>query len=91
MLPALVAVTVTWQLPDNRLQVGEENVTRPAPDTLPQVTVPVGEYPLTVAVHVTGTPMLSDVEEHVIVTVVTAFPTWSTWVPELGPLPRSPP
>jgi len=91
--PAMVAVTVTEQVraPDDGVQASEENVTLPAPDTLAQVTVPVGEYPLTVAVHVTGTPTLSVVEEHVIVTVGSSFPTLSPWVPELGVLFESPP
>jgi hypothetical protein len=36
-------VTVTEQLPDNSVQVVEENVTLPVPETFDQVIVPVGE------------------------------------------------
>ena len=83
-------MTVTRQFPDDSVQVFEGKVTSPVPDTLAQVTVPVGEYPLTVAVHVAGTPTLI-LEEHAIVTVDNSFPTSSPRVPELGVLFGSPP
>jgi hypothetical protein len=49
-LPAVVPVIVMEQLPFVRVQVIELNVTEPVPDW-DQVTVPVGENPFTVALH----------------------------------------
>jgi hypothetical protein len=53
ILPAAVPLTVTEHFPEDSLQVVEENVTFPVPETFDQVMVPVVRYPpLTVTVHV---------------------------------------
>jgi hypothetical protein len=61
------------QLPDDRLQVVEENVI--LPETFDQVTVPVIDEsaPDTAAVHVTGTPVLNVDSVHDSVRTVAAF------------------
>jgi hypothetical protein len=54
-VPALFPVIVTVQVPLERVQLlTETNLTEPAPPfTWDQVTTPVGEYPVTLAVHLT--------------------------------------
>lgn len=98
MFPALFPVTVTVQVkvPDaDNVQVSEENVTPPFPETLDQVTVPVGDgYPLvTVAVQVIDEdePVPKDDAVHDIVVTVGAFAMVSLAVPELTSLLGSPP
>ncbi len=49
--PVLLAVAVTEQLPPKRVQVEDEKVTMPEGDW-DQVTVPVGEFPVTDATQV---------------------------------------
>jgi hypothetical protein len=90
-LPAALAVTITEQLPDDSVQVFEEKVTFPVPETLDQVTVPVGECPpSTVAVQVAGAPSAGAVGEHATVTVVDTLLILSRNVPEPGAFPESP-
>jgi len=71
MVPATVPVIFTVQLPDERVQVLEENVTLPDPETFNQVIVPVWvEYaPVTVALQVSP-PTANVVVVHVIVVCV---------------------
>jgi hypothetical protein len=76
-LPVAVADIVTEQLPDDNVQVFDENVTLPEPETFDQVTVPVGKYPPTMALQLTWLLTLSVGEEQAIVTVVDPFPTSS--------------
>jgi len=80
--PEVVTVTVTEQLPDERVQVVEESVTLPLPETFDHVTVPVCEekVPDTVAVHVISEPTLKDDEVQTIATAVLAFPTFTLFV-----------
>ena len=61
--PAAVGIIVTWQLPPVSVQVVWKNVTFPVPETLDQVTVPLGdEYgPDIVAVQVTGVPTTGNI------------------------------
>ena len=54
--PAVVPVTVTLHRLADRAQEGDEKVTAPVPLTWAQVTLPVGKYPVTVAVHLEVTP-----------------------------------
>ena len=78
-------MTVTEQLPDDSVQVVEENVTLPVPETLDHVTIPVGEgYPPdTVAVQVIGVPMPKDDSVHDNAIIVGAFVMVSLAVREL--------
>jgi hypothetical protein len=85
-LPATVAVTVTEQLPDDSVQVVEENVTPPFPEACDHVTVPLcDEYPPdTVAAQVTFEPTPMDDCEHAVATAVDALLTVSEAVWELA-------
>jgi hypothetical protein len=66
-----VGVYETEHAPEERLQEEGENV--PAP-LAHHVTIPVGEDPVTVAMHVVGDPTASCDEEQLIEVVVL---TWS--------------
>jgi len=84
-LPLEIAVTVTEQLPDGRLQTVDENVTLPVPEAFDHVTVPLYDAypPDTVAVQVIGIPMLKDDCVHDSVVAVGAFLMVSAAVREL--------
>jgi hypothetical protein len=75
MLPVAVAVTVTEQLPDDRLQTADENVTLPVPETFDQVTVPLcdGYPPDRVDIQVISVPVPKNDCVHDKVVVVGAF------------------
>jgi hypothetical protein len=91
--PAVFPVAVTEQLPPVRVQLVAERVTLPAgvPGVWDHVTVPVGDWPVTVAVQVDCAPMatcdgeqVTDVPEvPVIVTVTYALltPSEVTYTP----------
>jgi hypothetical protein len=76
-LPAPVPLIVTEHFDAFSLQVFEEKVTVPAPETCDQVMVPVcryvGDTPVTVAVQVTFVPFLKDDLVHDIVVRVNGF------------------
>ena len=61
--PSAAPVAVTEQLPEERLQVEDENVADPEPAVWLHVTVPVGEEPVTVAVQVLGEPTAIELGE----------------------------
>ena len=84
-LPGAVAVTVTEQLPDDSVQVVEENVMLPFSEAFDQVTVPVceGYPPDKVAVQVIFVPTTMDDCAHDVTTAVDAFLTVSAAVREL--------
>jgi hypothetical protein len=88
-----VTVAAQERVPDEGVQVPTEIVTFPGPPATDQVTVPVGDgYTLvTVAVQVTGVPMLKDDSAQDIVVVVCNFVTVSLVTPELAVLLASPP
>ena len=60
--PAPEPVTVTEHEPEESVHAPLEKVTVPAPPVLDQVIVPVGEVPVTVAVHGVLEPTANDVD-----------------------------
>jgi hypothetical protein len=91
-LPLTVAVSVTEHFPEDRVQVFEENVTLPVPETFDQVMVPVWDAypPDTVAVQVIFVPTAKDDLMHVSAVCEDAFVMVSLAVPEDGELYLSP-
>lgn len=89
MPPVLPPVTVTLQLPKERVQVNEENVALPAPFS-DHVTVPVGFVPVTVAVQV-DVPDIAGNESGLHDTDVDDERISRTAEPEVAPLLLSPP
>ena len=69
-----VGVYETEHAPEERLQEEGENV--PAP-LLDHVTVPVGEEPVTVAMHVVDEPTITDDGEQLTEIIV---PAWSEMI-----------
>jgi hypothetical protein len=67
------------------VHVPDENV----PDPLHE-TVPVGLYPVTLALHVVGEPTVTDPGEQETVTLEGAVPTFNTEEPKLPKLFASP-
>jgi hypothetical protein len=63
-------LTVSWQWPDERVQVLEGDETEPAPDASDHNTLPVGDDPATVAVHEVVTPTVRVAEPQVTLVVV---------------------
>jgi hypothetical protein len=90
-LPDEAGLRVMEQLPDSRVQVVSENTSLLVPETFDQEIVPVGLYPFTVTVHITGWPGLRDVESHAIRTLVASLPTVTVRDPRLTRLLESPP
>lgn len=90
-----MTVNVQLRVSDDCVQLIEEKMTFPVPETFDQVTVPAGDgYPLvTVAVQVIDDdePMPKDDSVHDIVVTVSAFVMVSLAVPELTLLLGSPP
>jgi len=84
-LPAAVPVTFTEQVPATRVQVAEEKVTFPVPETSVQVTVPVctGNPPETVAVQVVNEPTPKENDVHATFVVVGALVIDTKAFPEL--------
>ena len=74
----------TEHAPEERLQEEGENVPFPLDN---QVTVPVGEEPVTVAVHVVDEPATTENEEQLTAVMVL---TWSEITETIGgpPLPE---
>lgn len=83
--PVEFPVNTSEQAPADRVQVAVDGVTDPPKnDDSVQATVPVGEEPATVAVHVVVAPMRIDEGEQTRVVVVT---TWVTDTPKEPELP----
>ena len=92
-LPAPEPVAVTLQLPEERVQEDDPNMTAPEPLGCDQNTEPVGLEPVTVAVHVLIPLTATEDGEQVTAVNVGILPTNVTFsepVPELGPLFASP-
>jgi len=78
-LPTPLPLTVTEQAPDDSGQDAGVNETLPDPPVVDQVTVPVGELPATVAVHVVLVPMANDEGVHATAVVVATGAANAGW------------
>ena len=91
-LPAAVPVMFTEQVPATSVQVAEENVTFPVPETSAHVTIPVctGNPPETTAVQVVNEPTPKENDVHDTTVDVGAFAIATVAFPELPLLWESP-
>ena len=93
-LPAFAPVNVREHEPDARVHLAGLGITLPIPDC-ESVTVPVGDNPITVAVHVVDEPagtedgeQLTKVDEAILSDITETVPEPS-FVTNTSPLPES--